>query len=83
MILLVTDFVGLFYYLLQLSGIEGIHTAPAGLESTCLVLAYGLGKYIYQEKMNRNQESLKEGPLPLLALCNSMAVADIWWLCMA
>ncbi len=29
----------------QLVGIEGIHTAPAGLESTCLVLAYGLGKF--------------------------------------
>ena len=24
--------------------IHGIHTAPAGLESTCLVLCYGLGK---------------------------------------
>ena len=24
--------------------IRKIHTAPAGLESTCLVLAYGLGK---------------------------------------
>jgi len=23
--------------------IQGIHTAPAGLESTCLVLCYGLG----------------------------------------
>ena len=23
--------------------IHGIHTAPAGLESTCLVLCYGLG----------------------------------------
>jgi hypothetical protein len=25
--------------------IRGIHTAPSGLESTCLVLAYGLGEY--------------------------------------
>lgn len=25
--------------------IRAIHTAPAGLESTCLVFAYGLGKY--------------------------------------
>ena len=25
--------------------IRGIHTAPAGLESTSLVLAYGLGKF--------------------------------------
>ncbi|XP_071945082.1 ER membrane protein complex subunit 1-like [Antedon mediterranea] len=26
-------------------GVEGIHTSPAGLESTCLVLAYGLDYY--------------------------------------
>ena len=25
--------------------IHGIHTAPAGLESTCLVLCYGLGRW--------------------------------------
>lgn len=24
--------------------VNGIHTAPSGLESTCLVLVYGLGK---------------------------------------
>jgi len=27
--------------------IRGIHTAPAGLESTSLVLCYGLGTYIH------------------------------------
>ena len=27
--------------------IHGIHTSPAGLESTCLVLCYGLGEGIY------------------------------------
>jgi len=27
--------------------IRGIHTAPAGLESTSLVLCYGLGKHLF------------------------------------
>lgn len=28
----------------SLARIDGIYTAPSGLESTCLVVAYGLGK---------------------------------------
>lgn len=27
-----------------ISRIKGVYTAPSGLESTCLVVAYGLGK---------------------------------------
>lgn len=28
-----------------LSRIRGIHTSPSGLESTCLVIVHGLGKF--------------------------------------
>ncbi|KAH3825122.1 hypothetical protein DPMN_126995 [Dreissena polymorpha] len=39
---------GIINYYQTLSHIRGLHTSPTGLESTSLVLAYGLGKNIHE-----------------------------------
>lgn len=45
---------GVINYNQTISRLKGIYTAPSGLESTCLVVAYGLGKYF---NLNENPKA--------------------------
>lgn len=40
--------------------ISGIHTAPSGLESTCLVIAYGLDIFVTRVSPSKTFDLLKE-----------------------
>lgn len=40
--------------------IKGIHTAPSGLESTCLVMAYGLDIFVTRVAPSKTFDSLKD-----------------------
>lgn len=39
----------------SISRIKGIYTAPSGLESTCLVVAYGLGKILFPRRNTKKR----------------------------
>lgn len=39
----------------SISRTKGIYTAPSGLESTCLVVAYGLGMLFFSSVTNHNK----------------------------
>ena len=65
---------GIINYNQTLQHIRGIYTAPAGLESTSLVLSYGLGKYL----------SGRFVPLILdHKASRSNSINEVsWWLCL-
>lgn len=51
---------GILNYNQTIARVRGIETAPSGLESTCLVLAYGLDMYYTRVAPSQNFDILKD-----------------------